>query len=203
MVRLFALKSVRRRASIQAFPPLTTLKCEGKRQFRSQVARDLACLLDVNSAVTSWTCMPPHLETVGCGHIADFSIITANGASSLLDAPDRAGLVDVEALTDAAAAIGWKYRLVDSQELYDGHRLRNVKDLLRYANHDVPLGDRLTVLATLSDNGTLTFSECLQLFKECKPIAGLASLILRENMLEIDLDETLIGPETTVRRIQR
>lgn len=44
----------------------------------------------------------------------------------------------------------------------------------------------------------MTFAECLQLFRESKPIAGLTSLILRENMLEIDLDEDLIGPQ--VRR---
>ena len=59
------------------------------------------------------------------------------------------------------------------------------------------------VLAAFDEVGSMTFAECLQLFRESKPMAGLASLILRDNMLEIDLDDDLIGPETQVRRIRR
>ncbi|WP_430253169.1 hypothetical protein [Neorhizobium sp. DAR64872/K0K18] len=78
-------------------------------------------------------------------------------------------------------------------------RLRNAKDLLRYARYDVTLDDRVRLLAALDENGTLTVAECLPAFKTVPPIAGLASLIL-SRFIAVDIDDALIGPETTVRR---
>jgi hypothetical protein len=57
------------------------------------------------------------------------------------------------------------------------------------------------LLSILKDHGDLSVSECLTIFKETKPIAGLAQLILR-GFVEVDLDAELLGPETMVRRIR-
>jgi hypothetical protein len=86
-------------------------------------------------------------------------------------------------------------------EIYDGFRLRNARDLLRYTGHNVPLGDRVRVLAALDENGSLALSELLGAIRETQPVAALASMILR-GFLEIELDDALIGPETQVRRIR-
>ncbi|WP_234901925.1 hypothetical protein [Agrobacterium rubi] len=46
----------------------------------------------------------------------------------------------------------------------------------------------------------MTVVECLSAFTETKPIGGLASMILT-GFVEVDLDESLIGPGTQVKRI--
>lgn len=197
------VEAAKSRASIQVYRPLTTLKCEGHRYFRSQAARDLACLLDVNAAVTSWTCMPGAIVTPSGLHVPDFGVFNASGKACFFDASDRSDLVDAQSLAAAAREQSeWSYRLVRHEEMYDGPRLRNVKDLLRYAQHLTPLADRIQVLAAFEEVGTMTVAECLPLFRESRGMAGLASMILRERMLDIDLDEALIGPETVVRLIR-
>ncbi|MBO0132287.1 hypothetical protein [Agrobacterium burrii] len=119
----------------------------------------------------------------------------------MLDAFDRKLPADAEVVAAAAAQQSGRYRIVDRSEIYDGFRLRNASDLLRYAGHNVPLGDRVRLLAILDENGSLSFADCLQVLRETQPVAALASLIL-QGLVEVDLDESLIGPETMVRRIR-
>ncbi|MNL20088.1 hypothetical protein D3C87_1413200 [compost metagenome] len=57
------------------------------------------------------------------------------------------------------------------------------------------------MLAVLNEHGNLTVAECLTVFTETKPVAGLAQMILR-GFVEVDLDTELLGPETMVRRIR-
>lgn len=95
-----------------------------------------------------------------------------------------------------------RYRLLERDEIYGGFRLRNAKDLLRYAGTVTPLGDRLRLLAALDEHGSLPVAECLKAFQEVRPAAGIASLILHD-YVEVDLDDAPIGPETAVRRIAR
>ncbi len=76
----------------------------------------------------------------------------------------------------------------ESSEIYDGYRLQNAKDLLRYVNYSVPLGDRMRVLAILEEQGPLPFGDCLRIIRETQPVAALASMILR-GFVEVELDE--------------
>jgi hypothetical protein len=78
-------------------------------------------------------------------------------------------------------------------------RLRNAKELLRYARYDVALSDRIRLLAALDEYSSMTLAEAITAFQETKPVAGLASLVL-QRFVSIDLDDELIGPETIVRR---
>jgi hypothetical protein len=78
-------------------------------------------------------------------------------------------------------------------------RVKNAKDLLRYAKFEAALSDRIRLLAALDEHGSLSVAECLNAFQETKPIAGLASLVLHRFIM-MDLDDALIGPETQVRR---
>ena len=59
------LRAARNSALIKTFPPTGTVKCDGARLFRSQAARDVGCLLDVNPSVTSWRCMPSPFDIGG------------------------------------------------------------------------------------------------------------------------------------------
>lgn len=86
-------------------------------------------------------------------------------------------------------------------DLEGSFRLRNSKDLLRYGFYRPPLGDRIRLLAALDDMGSLTVAECMSAVREGRPMPTVAALIL-QGFLAIDLDETLIGPETQVRRIR-
>ncbi len=184
----------------KSFFPKATIKSEGPVLFRSQVARDLACLFDVDPAVTLWTCDPPSIAISGSHYVSEFFVRDGSGREVLMDAPDRAEAPGPELIAVAAEAAGFRYRRPSMFEIYSGARLRNAKDLLRYGNYEVPLGDRVRLLAALEENGSMTVAECLTAFSETCAVGGLASMILH-GFLEIDLDTELIGPSTAVRRI--
>lgn len=200
--RAKSLRSSRSTASIRSFPPAASIKCDGPALYRSQASRDVACILDLNPSVTSWRCMPLSLELFGDAHVPDFVVLDSYGSQVLMDAPDRLLPCDAPLIEKSADGIGLRYRLVSPEEIYDGPRLQNARDLLRYGSVQLALGDRLKVLAVLNDEGSLTVAECLTIFTETRPpIAGLAQMILR-GFVEVDLDTDLLGPETAVRRIR-
>lgn len=182
------------------FYPAATVRCEGSKTFRSQAVRDVACLLDVGSSVISWRCMPELLSATG--HFADLQVFHDDGHVELIDAFDKDVVLEMAILEDAAKRSGATYRMVTREEVYGGFRLRNAKDLLRYGNYNVPLGDRLRLLAALDEQGSLTVADSLKAFQETRPVAGLAVLIL-QRYLDVALDDAPLGPETTVRRITR
>jgi hypothetical protein len=128
-------------------------------------------------------------------------MVDMDGNRWLVDAPDRAFMIEQSELQLAAGAIDHRYRLVSYPEIYDGHLLQNARDLLRYQGHRVPLGDRVRLLSCLDEHGSLTLSECLQIVRETQAVPALASLIL-QRLLTVELDSALIGPETVVRRIR-
>ncbi|WP_037400069.1 hypothetical protein [Sinorhizobium fredii] len=178
----------------QIFYPSATIRCDGPVIFRSQFARDVACLLDIDDAVAEWRCQ---------------SLPFRNGAA--IYRPDFVAKIDqdtvvIDAVTedtplwmaDAVREGGYKYEAVRRPGL-PAIRLKNAKDLLRYGKFQTGLEDRVRLLAALDEHGTLTLAECLSAFRETRPIAGLASMVLNR-FIDIDLDEALIGPESTVRR---
>lgn len=199
--RAKSLRASRHSASIRTLYPMATVKCDGPPVFRSQAARDAACLFDVNPSITSWRCMPLSLDYDGGVHVPDFGIVDDDGGRLLIDAPDRVLPTDIAELEVPAFRYGARYRRLLAEEVYDGPRLQNAKDLLRYGGTVLTLGDRLRLLAVLEEHGNLTVAECLTVFTETKPVAGLAQMILR-GFVEVDLDTELLGPETMVRRIR-
>jgi hypothetical protein len=178
-----------------------TVKGPGHPTFRSKAVRDLSAILDLNRSVLTWSCNPPPLTVGGRDHAPDLRMQDTDGGLWMLDAFDRKLPAEAVVIAEAAAQLSYRYRVIDRSEIYDGFRLRNAVDLLRYAGHNVPLGDRVRLLAALDENGSLSFADCLRVIRETQPIAALASLILQE-LVEVELDEALIGPETMVRRIR-
>jgi hypothetical protein len=194
--------AARNSQSFRIFHPVATVKCDGVPVYRSQVARDAACLFDVDAAVSGWRGMPFNLGTDDQPIVPDFLVTNCDGSTTLLDAPDRAPSVDIAVMEVEAERKGARYRLLAHEEVYNGFRLRNAKDLLRYGNQSVPLGDRIRLLAALDDEGSMPLQECLKAFLETKPVAGIAALIL-QGFVDVDLDEGPIGPNTMVRPIAR
>lgn len=181
---------------------LPTLKCLGEPLFRSKQTRDLACLLDINPDVASWTAPGPTVNVGSSCHTPDFRVVDHDGVVRLLDAADRVLAVDIEIIKQAVAEQLVSYRHLAVDEVYDGgFRLRNARDLLQYANVTVSLADRLRLLAFLDQEGSLTMSECLSAIRNTEPVAAIASLIL-QRFVDVELDDALIGPETMVRRIR-
>lgn len=183
--------------AISLFHPRATIKCRGSAMFRSQVARDVACLLDVDTAVSSWQCQPLVSQGRSADGTPDFLVTYEGGGSRYLDAPDRPR-PDLKFVQN----LDCEHLQLTHEEVYDGLRLQNARDLLRYGNWKTPLGDRVRLLAALDEHGTLTLAECLGAFQETRPVAGIASLILT-GFVEVDLDAAPLGPETQVRRIRR
>ncbi|WP_244494611.1 hypothetical protein [Ensifer sp. Root127] len=176
--------------------PLGTVRCDGPPVFRSQLARDIACLLDVDDEVTSWTCMSVPFEHQDELHRPDFEVTRADETFLVEACCENFG--NIEALYESARAAGYRYELVERTAL-PTIRLKNARDLLRYARFEAALSDRIRLLAALDENGSLSVAECLTAFQETKPVAGLASLSL-QRFITMELDEALIGPETQVRR---
>ncbi len=181
--------------------PAGTLKCIGRPLFRSRAARDYACLLDIEPDVVEWRCVvDPVLEDDCCEdaaeqHNVDFEVNL--GTSSVL--------VDVSSGTEAPAWIGdavrrkgCLYQLVQPTEFAALPRLQNARDLLRYADWEAALGDRIRIQMALEEYGSLTLAECLSAVRDGKPMQSIASMILK-GVVKVDLDEAL-GPDTIVRR---
>ncbi len=181
--------------STRPFYPLNTVRCDGPAFFRTQVARDLACLLDVDDDVVSWSCGTMTLSRDGQIHVPDFVVIRED-VTFLAHCKDDDGpprWARAEALRG-----GLHYEVIEKASL-PPIRLKNAKDLLRYAKYEAALSDRVRLLAALDENSSLTVAEALTVFQETKTVAGLASMVLRR-FITVDLDERLIGPETIVRR---
>jgi len=181
------------------YSPMATIKCDGRAQFRSQQARDFACLLDLDPDVARWSTAPPLLRNGDDEYQLDFVVLTENG-SFLIDVGQEEPSPPIW-LSGAVESMGYRYRPVAMIDFADSFRLRNAKDLLRYGFYRPPLGDRIRLLAGLEEMGSLTITECLSAILEGRPMPTLASLIL-QGFLEVDLDDSLLSPETQVRRIR-
>jgi len=180
---------------VAVFYPLHTIRCSGPVVFRSQLSRDIGCLLDVDDSVISWSCSPQVFAQGDETHHPDFLVETFDGGRII----DAAGVVAPPAwMANAAHILGHGYELISRRDL-PPIRLKNAKDLLRYARYEVGLEDRVRLLAALDENGTMTLTDCLGAFRSIAPIPGMASLVLNR-FVTMDLDQSLIGPETIVRR---
>lgn len=189
-----------RRSSTHIFYPLATIKCAGTPAFRTQAARDFACLLDLDPDVLEWSCDGVGLSFGNDGYMTDFLVTSVEGRSVYVDVahgpPSPPDWIEL-----AAERTGHGYRPVAMQDFHDNFRLANARDLLRYGFYRCPLGDRIRILAALDEMGSLTMTEALSAFREGRPMGCLASLVL-QGFLEIELDDALIGPDTVVRRIR-
>lgn len=180
-------------------PPAATLKAIGRPVFRSQKARDYACLLDLDPDVISWQSVAYPLTDLGdCRdhHYVDLEVRTVTQSFMVEvcsgNAPPPCWL------HDTLDACGYRYQMVLFSDL-NPVRLANARDLIRYSRYDATLGDRLRVLAGLDEMGTLTLAECLTAVQEGRAMETIASLILRGH-IEVDLDDNLLAPDTVVRR---
>ncbi|ANL33931.1 hypothetical protein [Rhizobium phaseoli] len=188
------------RSHSDRFRPFGTVRCSNPSYFRNQLARDLGCLLDVDDSAVAWCCRPHGMDDILLdigwkGPPPDFLVSYPNGRDVYLHAVEGEGDPEV---TEAAACRRLSHRYVRASEITAGFRLRNAKDLLRYANYQTPLGDRIRLLAALEQEGSATVAECLSVFREIPPMAGLSSLILNR-FVAVDLDAALIAPHTVVR----
>ena len=172
--------------------PLQTVKCVGSATFKNQSARDYACLLDVDDDVVECRCLP-QLEYRGSIREADF-LVTRCSQEIVVDVI----LSDRDPPVTSKVPTGYGHQAITASD-FSPTRLRNAKDLIRYATYRVSLSDRVRLLAALDQEGSLSVAECLSIFMDTRPIAGLAHLVL-SRFVEIDLDTALIGPETQVRR---
>lgn len=195
------LALIRLEAASRSFPPRGTVRCIGQPLFRSRAARDLACLLDLDPTVVSWTCLPFMVDDGGDGHVPDFGVTRDDGVT-LTDVGEDGSIAPPDRIGDAAHERGYRYERVPADELREGFRLENARDLLRYANFRAPLGDRVRLLALIDEYGPMPLAHCMQIVRTgTDPIAVIAALVLRR-FLELDLDEARIGPDTRVARFR-
>lgn len=194
-----ALYAAYAEASAQLFYPRGTVRCSADAMFRSRAARNLGCILDVDPNVVAWLCLPLEFKTEFGPHIPDFLVDYEGGTRFFLDAVEKDENPEIK---EGAALAGLRYRGVPRREIEAGFRLANARDMLRYANCRTPLNDRIRMLSALEEAGPLTVAECLGVFREVQPMAGVAWMTLHR-LIAVDLDDAMIGPETVIRRFQR
>lgn len=194
-----ALYAAYTEASKRKFYPRNTVRCSGDPMFRTQLARNLGCVLDVDRHVVAWLCLPAELKAEIGPHVPDVMVDYDDGRRVFMDTVEQEGSPDI---TEAAAIAGIRHRFVTRKEIEAGYRLQNARDLLRYANYRTPLNDRVRLLAALDEMGSLSVADTFPLFGEVKPMTGIAWMVLHR-MIAIELDDEIIGPETAIRRYQR
>ena len=180
----------------RVYYPLNAVRCCGVASYRSQAVRDYACLLDTDDDVKSWRCLPILDGPDGIIYTADF-LVKRNSIVEIVDVKTASRPIPGW-VREAILAGGYDYHVVDSNE-YPANRLTNARDLLRYARYEVNLSDRVRLLAALDEQGSLTVGECLTAFQTAQPMAAIASMILRR-LIDVDLDDGIIGPDTIIRR---
>lgn len=185
-------------SSEQVFHPLNTVRCIGTPRFRSQVARDAACLLDVDDTVDSWSCQSRSFSNGTSLHVPYFVVDRTDGSTHVVDIAGNH--VITTWIAPAAAFEHFEYQLWSENE-FPATRLRNARDLLRYARVDTSLADRLILLSAIQEAGSLRFSEAISIASGTKAVPIMSSMIL-QRLISIDLDEDLIGPDTIIRRWQ-
>jgi len=183
------------RVSADDFQQPKFLRCVGSVRLRSQASCDVACLLEFDEAVSSWTCQSEQFQNGFDTHRPDF-VVERDHDVHIIDVITRRS--PPAWIADAVRKEGYKYQAMTRGDV-DHVRLKNCKDLIHYSGRDVPLGDRVRVLSALDNEGSLPLADCLSLFREIRPIDGLANMTLAR-FISIDLDTALIGPETTVRK---
>ncbi|PYF00959.1 hypothetical protein C8J35_101781 [Rhizobium sp. PP-F2F-G38] len=189
-----ALDLARRQTAANLFMPTSTIRLDGQALFRSQSSRDLGCLLDVDDSVASWMCMPAELPTSLGGYVPDFLVCYEDGTGCFIDVCDH----DLGHVTRAAAKLGLSHQVVAPSSFVDSFRLRNAKQLLRYAHYRTPAGDQIRMIAALKACGSMTIKAASLIFREIQPMAGIASLTLSRH-ISIDLDSEPIGPNSLLR----
>jgi hypothetical protein len=181
--------------------PSATLKCVGLTLYRSQEACDYACLLELDPDVISWRCVTqPFFDDTAARkprhRYVDFAVQKED--ETLLVDIWRGSAETTAWLSGVAERLGYRYHPISIFDL-NPTRIQNARDLVRYGGRDAALGDRIRILAALDEMGSLTLAECLGAVREGARMGSVANMILRR-MLEVDLDEKLLEPDTIVRR---
>tara|TARA_R110001599_G_scaffold243206_4_gene442958 strand:- start:841 stop:1521 length:681 start_codon:yes stop_codon:yes gene_type:complete len=184
--------------------PSGTVFCRGKPLFRTQLARDLGSVLDVDPEVEGWECLPcavpvPENDSGPGFHVPDFRVFKSDGGTSLLVAAPSMPVGSKPGYPQNDEVCSEPCFWISETEIRTEPRLSNAKELLRYAGVEVLLSDRIQFLSMLDENGPTPLSECL---RGCRgrtdPIAMIAVLTLRR-FISMDIDEAPIGPETVIR----
>jgi hypothetical protein len=103
------LAQMRESASALFFHPRGAVRCRGVPLFRSQAARDLGCLLDVDPVVESWTCLPMVLAYGTGMHVSDFAVDRSDGTVLTDAVPPDAKSPPPDWVPDVARDLGYRY----------------------------------------------------------------------------------------------
>ncbi|MBM6581831.1 hypothetical protein ILT44_16665 [Microvirga sp. BT689] len=197
---LDVLARIREETSALSFNPRGTVRCEGRPMFRHQAARDFGCLLDVDPTVITWTCLPLVLHHAQGTHVPDFAVTRGSGTTLIDVLPSNGEAAQAQLLAEVSLPLGCRHEILTGSDFVEGFRLDNARDLLRYANSHVSLGDRVRLLTLLDEQGPMPLAACMQVIRDGRdPIGAIAAMALRR-FVDIDLDGARIGPETRVSR---
>jgi hypothetical protein len=169
--------------------------------FRTQAARDAACLLDTDRTILGWSCLPEIISWHDHRHVPDFGVERSVGIT-LVDVVPVMGATPPSWAPTAAKNCGHRYDVMAEATFMENHRLTNAREMLRYAAYDVSLGDRVRLVSFLDEHGPAPLAACMSVIRNGRdPVGALAALALRR-FIDIEIDEALLGPDTMVSRFR-
>ena len=185
----------RRTSSIRRFGPSGTVFCHGRPVFRSQLARDLGLLFDLDPCVAEWSCLPEIVEFSDADgeivdRVPDFLVVDVDGRPRFVDA-GAAGLRPVDPSI--------VYRAIPADEIRQEPALTNAREMMRYVKRVVPLGDRVRLLAYLEELSPITLIEAASAMRESNEPVGAVIALALKRIVSIEWQDAPIGPETPVR----
>lgn len=189
-------RSFRSEPDRRRFLPFGTVRCDGRPAFRTQLARDLGVLLDLDDEIAAWRCLPPAIDFhdsdgLILSRVPDFLVFHEDGSTILMDAEGPEGIRPC----DPAIA----YSSVSTAEIRIEPALTNAREMMRYARRTVPLADRVRLLAWLEDAGSVPLIEAASAIRESsEPVGAVLALVLKR-FVKMDWRQAPIGPESPVR----
>lgn len=189
-------------------PPENVANCRGQPRFRSQLSRDLGCLLDADPDVSWWQCLAGTV-TLNDGrgssrlHVPDFYVCRIDGTHSLVDAvagkpsPSRNFWIPT---TAPSYDENLDYQVISEAMILCEPKLSNIKDLLGSLTKPGSLKDRIALLVFLEAFGPARIIDCIRHLDLSGNEIGAIATLYFQSRIEIDLEDGLIGPETFIRR---
>jgi hypothetical protein len=144
----------------------------------------------------------PTARSEGVSMDVDAIVLTRSDGQRYLDVvearPNRSiarNLIVASALLD----LGIRPLTMDANEIMAEPRWTNASTIWAHANHTVPLGMRLQILGTLTEEGTLPLGDLLRRLRSTSDPASAVMAMACQDSIEIDLVTAPVGPTSWVK----
>ena len=180
--------------------PFACAKARGIIPVRSVSIHDLLVQRALDPCITSIAYVAS-AQFRGASIFVDAVVLDRGGKRVALDVPEvrEPRNVDEDGLILLALSEqGIDVELVTLAQIKAEPLFSNARSVWQYRRRNVPFGLRLQILQVLTEEGPLKLSDLLRSVRNQEASAGAVLSLACADAVEIDLNETVLGPETIV-----